>query len=69
MLISIALSIQWCLNLVDSDLVNCRDLVDYFCFLSGNKKHMSFIYKLKANFCGRKKEGHFHDKNFLRALK
>ena len=31
--------------------------------------HMSFIYKLKANFCGRKKEGHFHYKNFLRALK
>ena len=32
-------------------------------------EHMSFIYKLKANFCGRKKEGHFHYKNFLRALK
>ena len=31
--------------------------------------HMSFIYKLKANFCGRKKEGHFHYKNFSRALK
>ena len=24
---------------------------------------------VKANFCGRKKEGHFHYKNFLRALK
>ena len=30
---------------------------------------MSFIYKLKANFIGHKKEGHFHYKNFLRALK
>ena len=28
---------QWCLDLVDSDLVDCRDLVDYFCCLSGNK--------------------------------
>ena len=33
------------------------------------KAHMSFIYKLKATFCGRKKEGHFHFTNFLRALK
>ena len=31
--------------------------------------HMSYIYKLKANFYGREKEGHFHYKNFLRALK
>ena len=25
--------------------------------------------EFKANFCGREKEGHFHYKNFLRALK
>ena len=31
--------------------------------------HISNIRKLKANFCGREKEGHFHSKNFLRALK
>ena len=27
----------WCLDLVDSDLVDCRDLVDYFCCLTGDK--------------------------------
>ena len=32
-------------------------------------QHMSSIEKLKGNFCGHKKEGHFHYKNFLRALK
>ena len=31
--------------------------------------HISNIRILKANFCGREKEGHFHSKNFLRALK
>ena len=31
--------------------------------------HIFNIRKLKANFCGREKEGHFHYKNFLRALK
>ena len=31
--------------------------------------HMSFTLKLNANFCELKKEGHFHYKNFLRALK
>ena len=25
--------------------------------------------EIKANFCGREKQGHFHYKNFLRALK
>ena len=30
--------------------------------------HISNIRKLKANFCGCKKEGHFHSKDFLRAL-
>ena len=30
--------------------------------------HMSSILKLKGNFCGHEKEGHFHYKNFLRAL-
>ena len=34
-----------------------------------HSQYMSYIFKLKANFCGRKKEGHFHYKNFLRALK
>ena len=34
-----------------------------------NGSHISNIRKLKANFCGREKEGHFHSKNFLRALK
>ena len=29
--------IQWCLDLVDSDLVDCRDLVDYFCCLYSNE--------------------------------
>ena len=32
-------------------------------------KHISDIRKLKANVCGREKEGHFRYKNFLRALK
>ena len=31
--------------------------------------HISFTLKLNANFCALKKEGHFHYKNFLRALK
>ena len=30
--------------------------------------HVLYL-EIKANFCGRKKEGHFHYKNFLRALK
>ena len=29
-----------------------------------DQRHMSPIYKLKTNFCGCKKEGHFHYKNF-----
>ena len=29
--------VQGCLDLVDSDLVDCRDLVDHFCCCSGNK--------------------------------
>ena len=32
-------------------------------------EHISNIRKLKANFCEREKEGHFHSKNFLRGLK
>ena len=32
-------------------------------------EHISNIRMLKANFCGREKEGHFHYKNFLKALK
>ena len=31
--------------------------------------HISHIRKLKANFCGHGKGGHFHYKNFVRALK
>ena len=31
--------------------------------------HMSFTLKLNVNFRELKKEGHFHYKNFLRALK
>ena len=36
---------------------------------SWDTMHISNIRKLKANFCGREKEGHFHSENFLRALK
>ena len=39
---------------------------------SGRQKkptHMSFTLKLNVNFRELKKEGHFHYKNFLRALK
>ena len=37
-------------------------------FLIGVIPHVLYL-EIKANFCGRKKEGHFHYKNFLRALK
>ena len=40
------------------------------CFwVSQSMAHSSNIRKLKANFCERENEGHFHFKNFLRALK
>ena len=48
----------------------------YLCLRNGHRKdkkmttdHISNIMRLKVNFCGREKEGHFHCKNFLRALK
>ena len=37
--------------------------------LKTHKGHMSFTLKLNVNFRKLKKEGHFHYKNFLRALK
>ena len=43
--------------------------LDWFFYKLLKSIHMPYIYKLKANFCGHEKEGHFHYKNFLRALK
>ena len=30
-------AVQWCLDLVDSDLVDCQDLVDYCCCLTRDR--------------------------------
>ena len=34
---SVHKTLQWCVDLVNSDLVDCRDLLDYFCCLTGDK--------------------------------
>ena len=41
----------------------------FFFFALQQLFHMSITFKLTANFLELKKEGHFHYKNFLRALK
>ena len=49
---------------VKSDSIYVQRLIE-----SQEEDDISNIRKLKANFCGHEKEGHFHSKNFLRALK
>ena len=37
--------LQWCIDLVDSDLVDCRDFVDYFCCLTDDRNGQIMLGK------------------------